>query len=139
MRTTVHCECTSGHTFNLPTTVREFVKGQLWQHVSWLRAKHKHWPSVIEYIVYEDKYMCMYICRIHCSVTQTSHCVISACCLYHSRCCKCVGYSDISQVNLGILAQVSTVILDPSVLSTVLCTGPVICLLSDWQAGCYSL
>ncbi len=47
--------------------------------------------------------------------------------------------SDISQVNLGFLAQVSAVILSPSVLSTVLCTCPVICLLSDWQAGCFSV
>lgn len=123
-----------------------FVTGQLWQHVSWLNAKRKHWPCVvIYYILYDDKYMYTYICGKR--VAYTACCVsrelalwhFSACCLIIPDAGKCVGNSHISRVNLGILAQARAVILDPGVLSTGLCTCPVICLLSDWQARCYSV
>lgn len=71
-------------------------------------------------------------------MSNKSHTVAISLLSHYSRCWECVGYSDISQVNLPVLAQVSAVILDSSVLSTVSCTCPVICPLSDWQAGCYS-
>lgn len=101
---------------------------------AWLRAKHKHWASVTKYMTH--KYV-----HFKCTYAGYEFTYLNTCLRvsHKPHNVKCVGYRDISLVNLGILAQVGTMILDPRVLSTVLCTCPVICLLSDWQAGCYSV